>query len=58
MKYLKICPKCGSIDIKIPPAALDFRLTIPDYCTKCKNRGIFPEVEITQISKFKKNLKK
>ena len=57
-KYVKICPKCGSTDITIPPAAMDIRMTFPDYCRNCKNRGIFPEVKEHEIEGFKKNIKK
>jgi len=57
-KFIKICPKCGSIDITIPPAGMDFGMAISDYCSDCKNRGIFPEIEISKIKNFKKNLQK
>ena len=56
-KYIKICTNCGSIDITIPPAGTDIKLTFPDYCKDCKNKGIFPEVKIEDINKFKKKLK-
>ena len=58
MKKIKICPKCGSIDITIPPSGMDFRMSMPDYCKKCRNRGIFPEVDIKKIKEFRKNIKK
>jgi len=45
-KYIKICPKCGSIDTKIPSAGLDLKMAMPDMCMDCEFRGIFPEVEI------------
>ena len=54
---VKICPKCGSTDIKIPPAGLDIRMTIPDYCQKCGLRGIFPEIDVENIKDFRKRLK-
>ena len=56
-KFLKICPQCGSTDVKIPPAGLDMKMSMPDYCQKCKNRGIFPEIRESEIEKFRKNIK-
>ncbi len=55
---IKICPDCGSTNIKIPPAGLDIRMTIQDYCMDCKNRGIFPVIEKKDIKNFQKELKK
>ena len=57
-KFIKICPQCGGINITIPPAGMDIRMTIPDYCSDCKNMGIFPEIEISKIKEFKKGLQK
>jgi hypothetical protein len=51
---VKVCPQCGSADITIPPAGLDLKMAVPDYCRKCKNRGIFPEVDDPEI--FKKEM--
>ena len=57
MRYVKICPKCGSIDITIPNAGLDFKMTIKDKCSACSFRGNFPEVEVNQIEEFRKKIK-
>ena len=57
-KFVKICPNCGSVDITIPPAGLDLRMSLPDYCSDCSNIGIFPEIKISEIKSFKDNLKK
>lgn len=57
-KFVKICPKCGSVEITIPPAGLDLRMSLPDYCSDCNNIGIFPEIKISEIKSFKDNLKK
>ncbi len=54
---VKICPKCGSTDITIPPAGLDIKMTMPDYCKKCELRGIFPEMEADKVGDFRKRLK-
>lgn len=54
---IKICPQCGSTNIKIPPAGLDIKMTIKDYCVDCGNRGIFPSIEKDDIKKFQKKLK-
>ncbi len=56
--YVKICPRCGSTDVTIPPAGLDIVMTMSDYCSACKNRGIFPEIEISQVPKFKATIEK
>jgi len=58
MKYIKFCPKCGGTNITIPPAGLDIKMTLPDYCSDCMNRGIFPEVEKKELKKVQKRLKK
>ena len=58
IKFTKICPKCGSTDIGIPPAGLDLKMTQPDYCNNCGNYGLFPEIDETQVKEFKKKLKK
>jgi hypothetical protein len=57
-KYIKICPQCGSIKIKIPPSGFDIKMTMKDYCEDCKNRGMFPEVELSEIEEFRKKLQK
>lgn len=57
-KYLKICPKCGSINIKIPPAGMDIKMTVKDYCEDCQNIGNFPEVKESEIENFRKKLRK
>ncbi|KYK26835.1 hypothetical protein AYK26_04585 [Euryarchaeota archaeon SM23-78] len=57
-KYIKVCPQCGSTITKIPPAGLDIKMTQPDYCNECNNRGIFPEVEEERVEEFRKELKK
>lgn len=57
-KYVKICPQCGSTNIKIPPAGMDLKMTKRDYCIDCKNWGIFPEIKESETEKFKKSLKK
>ena len=57
-KYLKICPKCGSVNVKIPPAGMDVKMTIRDYCEDCGNRGNFPEVKKSEIENFRKKLRK
>ena len=56
-KYIKICPQCGSINVKMPPAGMDIKMTQRDFCEDCKARGIFPEVEASKIWDFRKKLK-
>jgi len=55
--FVKICPQCGSTDTSIPPAGLDIRMTTSDYCRACHNRGIFPEIALSDIKKFQEDLK-
>jgi len=57
-RYVKICPNCGSTNIKMPPAGLDVKMTIRDYCQDCKKFGLFPEVEESKAEDFKKKLPK
>ena len=57
MRYIKICPKCGSTNTKMPPAGMDIKLTKPDYCKDCGNIGIFPEVEEDKVKEFRKKIK-
>ena len=56
--FVRICPQCGSTDIKIPGAGFDMRMSIQDMCQNCGNIGNFPEVEISQIANFRKKIKK
>ncbi len=57
-KYIKICPKCKSIDIGLRPQSLWFFGLPPTFkCNKCNYIGyIFPEIKLTEknIKKFKK----
>lgn len=57
-KYTKICPKCGSVDVKIPHAGMDIKMALKDECADCGEIGNFPEVEIEKIGEFRKKLKK
>jgi hypothetical protein len=57
-KYTKVCPKCGSVNVTIPPAGLDIKMTAPDYCKDCEFIGLFPEVEESGIKEFRTQLKK
>jgi len=57
-KFIKICPECGGIDITIPNAGLDLRMTMKDYCKECGNRGNFPEIEMKNLEKIRKAIKK
>lgn len=58
MKYVKICPQCGSTNITIPQAGLDLRMAVKDKCQECNNIGNFPEVKKEQVDDFKKMLEK
>ncbi len=56
--YVKICPQCGSTNVKMPHAGLDIKMTLRDECLDCKNISNFPEIRISRIEEFRKNLKK
>jgi len=57
MAYVKICPKCGSINIGIPKRGMDL-LDMQSLCKDCGNRGVFPEVEVDEVEEFRKAIKK
>jgi len=57
-KYVKICPWCGSTNIKIPPAGMDIRMTLKDYCADCKTWGNFLEIKESKIEEFRQKIKK
>ena len=56
-EYVRICPQCGSTDIKIPKAGMDLRMSVKDMCVACGAIGNFPEVLIKKIPDFRKRLK-
>ncbi|MBS3132391.1 hypothetical protein J4212_08215 [Candidatus Woesearchaeota archaeon] len=57
-EYLKVCPQCGSTEIKIPNAGLDIGMSVRDKCVECGNIGNFPEILKEQLDEFRKELKK
>lgn len=61
-KYIKICPKCGSIDIKEEldnPAKVRLGAPLDCICRSCGFKAkIFPEVKEDEIEDFRKKLKK
>ncbi len=56
MRQIKICPGCGSTNVKIAPAGLDLAMTRPDICMDCRNLGIFPEIDPEDAKSFRKYL--
>lgn len=54
VRFIKICPRCASTDITIPPGGSDLLMSLPDYCSKCGLAGRFPEIDVEEIEKFKK----
>ena len=58
MSEVKICPRCGGINISIPPSALDLQMTFKDYCEDCGMYGNFPIIDVEEIKNFQKSLKK
>ncbi len=56
-EYTKICPKCGSIDLPIRISFVEILAPTPEKCKKCGYTGLFPEIEISEIEKFRKKLR-
>lgn len=60
--FIKICPKCGSIDVKEEldnPAKVRFGAPLDLTCQACGFKAkIFPEVKEEDIETFRKKLKK
>lgn len=56
MKYIKICPKCKSLKIKLRWQSFWFYGFPPSYqCLNCGYKGrLFPEVDAAKIKKWKK----
>ena len=55
-QYIKICPKCGSIDLPIKTNFAEMILPTPERCNKCSYSGLFPEIDINEIENFRKSL--
>ena len=64
MIYVKVCPKCGSTNIKnLIQNVGSFMSSGPfeayqDHCLDCGNTGMFIEIEEKQLESFKKQLKR
>lgn len=60
-KHVKICPKCGSTDIRTDfnnPAKISYGAPLDYKCLDCGfSSKIFPEVLEEEIINFKKKLK-
>lgn len=58
--YIKICPKCGSIDVKEDlnnPAKVRLGAPLDIICQSCGFKAkIFPEIKEEEIAEFRKNL--
>ena len=59
-KYIKICPKCGSIDIKEEldnPAKVRLGAPLDLICQSCGFKAkIFPEIKEDEIKEFRNNI--
>ena len=55
--YVKICPKCGSIDLPVKTNFVELLMPTPEKCRKCSYNGLFPEIDINEIENFRKKLK-
>ena len=56
-QYTKICPKCGGIDLPIRTDFIEILAPTPEKCRKCGYTGLFPEIEVNEIEKFRRKLK-
>ena len=57
-QFIKICPKCGSIDLPARTNFAEMLAPTPEKCKKCSYAGLFPEIDINEIENFRKSLKK
>ena len=60
MTKIKICPRCGSTDIRTDPITDTMGMAMQSYqCAKCNYSGqFFPEIDIADVDKFKRDIKK
>lgn len=57
-QFIKICPKCGNMDVPVKTGFIDILAPLPEKCKKCGYTGLFPEIDVNEVEKFKKNLNK
>jgi hypothetical protein len=57
LKTVKICIACGSTDISIPPAGIDFGMSLRDYCQECHAKGNFPTIPVDEVEGYRKQVK-
>ncbi len=59
-KFVKICPKCGSIDINFDVSGGTMGMQPNFFCRDCKYGQdgliLFPEIEKTGVDKFRDNI--
>lgn len=57
-KYVKICPKCGSIEINTYTKwGSIYGEALIEHCEKCNYSGFIPEVNEAKIIYFRRELK-
>ena len=53
-EYIKICPKCKSINVSIQNKIVAGFLPVKYFCNKCKySNYIFPEINTNKLGKKK-----
>ena len=57
-QFIKICPKCGNIDIPVKTGFIDILAPMPEKCKKCSYTGLFPEIDISEVEEFRRDLKR
>lgn len=55
---IKVCPKCGSTNLAIPPAKIAMGKKQRDICRDCNNMGHFPEKVVTEVASFQRKMRR
>jgi hypothetical protein len=59
LSHIKVCPKCGSINISYQTGAFGQlgERTSFDRCNECDFIGMIPEIEMNKLQYFRKKIK-
>jgi predicted nucleic-acid-binding Zn-ribbon protein len=55
--FFKICPKCANNELPLSNSFTQFIAPVPEICKKCGYSGLFPEIEMSELKKFKEKIK-
>jgi len=56
MRTVKLCTRCGSVDVQLPKRGIDL-LNLEMVCNECGKKGVFPHVELDKVEEFRKHNK-